>query len=254
MYPVRATVGEEIVVEFFKPYFGKKKQCDPAKVIIFCSGMPSIPSAKKLMNHFSKKGYWFFVPRYRGTWESGGEFLKNSPEEDIKDLISVLDNPIEDAFTGNKIEIPKEKEFIVIGSSFGGAAALLVSSLKKVKKVITVSGVVDWDGIGPGEPPKQFKNFVDKGFGEAYRCTDYNWDRLIKGEMYNPVKELEKIEGKKILMIHAQDDDVVLFDPVQKLAKKVGAKFIKLKKGGHVSSRVLLKWNIWRKVKKHLNS
>ena len=52
--------------------------------------MPSIPSKQPLSDFLAAKGFWVIYPRYRGAWESGGEFLAKSPHEDILDVLDEL--------------------------------------------------------------------------------------------------------------------------------------------------------------------
>jgi hypothetical protein len=45
-----------------------------------CDSMPSIPRKQPLSDFLTGKGFWVIYPRYRGAWESGGEFFPlNSP-------------------------------------------------------------------------------------------------------------------------------------------------------------------------------
>jgi hypothetical protein len=48
--------------------------------------MPSIPTKQPLVEFLSKKGYWVFYPRWRGAWESGGQFLQRSPHEEMRSI------------------------------------------------------------------------------------------------------------------------------------------------------------------------
>ena len=68
----RTRFKHQIVAEFLPPTRPRKKQ----KVIILCDGMPSMPRKQALMEFLAAKGYWVFYPRYRGSWESGGQFLR----------------------------------------------------------------------------------------------------------------------------------------------------------------------------------
>ena len=67
-YASRTRFAKDIVTEFFPPARKTKRQ----KVVIICGGMPGMPGSSYLLEFFSKKGFWVFNPRYRGTWESGG--------------------------------------------------------------------------------------------------------------------------------------------------------------------------------------
>src|SRR3989344_271631 len=131
MHTLRTRFKKEIVTEFLPP---RKKS---SKVIILCSGMPSVPYKPDLMEFFSKKGYWVFYPRYRGSWESGGQFLKISPHQDIIDVIDSLPKGFKDAW-GGKIYKVRPSKICLFGGSFGGPAAILASLDKRVNKVIAV--------------------------------------------------------------------------------------------------------------------
>jgi pimeloyl-ACP methyl ester carboxylesterase len=250
MHLMRTRFKENIVSEFFPAYFGNKKKVSN-KVIIFCDGMPGVPSKKSLMEFWSKKGYWTFHPRYRGTWESGGGFLTHSPDEDIVEIIDELFRKKSVVnYWNNTCHDLETKEVYVVGSSFGGAAALLLSRDKRVKKVVCVSPVVDWTDPSEEEPIDFFGEVIKNAFGEGYRFAPENWDRLKTGEFYNPVKHKDEIDGKKVMIIHAQDDKIVMPKAVEQFAKDIKCNFIYLDSGGHLSSRMLTKYFMYLKVKK----
>ena len=70
------------------------------------------------------KGFWIIYPRYRGAWESGGEFLEKSPHRDILDILDELPTELEEIAFGRRFRLAPDQVF-VIGGSFGGAAAIL---------------------------------------------------------------------------------------------------------------------------------
>src|SRR5690242_5867694 len=127
----RTRFANEIVTEFLPPARKTKTQ----RVIILCDGMPSVPRKQPLCTWLAGKGFWIFYPRYRGAWESDGEFLARSPHEDVLDLISSLKNTFRELAFGQKFSVAPE-ELFVIGGSFGGATALLCSLDPRVKRVI----------------------------------------------------------------------------------------------------------------------
>src|SRR3989344_8031182 len=92
----RTRFKKDIVCEFLLPARRTNK------VIIFCAGMPGVPKHKEAMGIWARRGYAVFFPRYRGTWESGGEFLKDSPEKDILGIISQLPRGFKDLWS-NKV-------------------------------------------------------------------------------------------------------------------------------------------------------
>ena len=247
MHALRTRFKKEIVAEFLPP---RKKS---GKVIILCSGMPSVPSKPELMEFFSKKGFWVFYPRYRGTWESGGEFLKISPEKDILGIISQLPRGFKDLWS-NKVYKVRPSRLYLFGGSFGGPAAILASLNSRVDKVIAVSPIVDWRAKNKKEPLDWFGKFVKLAFGEAIRFSKTDWNKLKNGKFYNPASVAQKNDGKKIFIIHAKDDEVVNYKQVEKFAKKTNSRLLLLKRGGHLSLSILMQPKFFKKINKFLKS
>jgi len=245
MYALRAKFKNEIIAEFLPP----KHNSD--KVVILCSGVPALPNKPKLLEFFSKKGFWVFFPRYRGTWESGGEFLKNSPEQDVLDIIDELPKGFKDGWSGVEYKV-NSKEVYVVGSSFGGAVALMCANSEKVKKVVAFCPFVDWKDTSEEEHLDEFKEQIKDAFNDAYRFTEENWQKLQTGKFFNPVNHTDAIDGKKVLVFHAKDDKIVNFNPVQAFCQKINATFIPKNKGGHLSLSNLAGFGYWCKIKRHL--
>src|SRR3989338_6543892 len=107
---LRTRFKKDIVTEFMVPSRPSKK------VIIFAHGMPGLPCGERVMEFWSKKGFWVFSPRYRGTWESGGEFLRKSPHLDILDVIDELPKGFADLWTGQKLKVNSQQLFVMGGS------------------------------------------------------------------------------------------------------------------------------------------
>ncbi|MCR4284376.1 MAG: prolyl oligopeptidase family serine peptidase [Parcubacteria group bacterium] len=244
MHILRTRFKKEIVAEFLPP----SRMLKENKVIIFCQGMPSGSSKKDLLEFFSKKGYWVFHPRYRGSWESGGEFLKLSPHQDILDIIEQLPKGFRSAWDGKLFKVNPDKVYL-FGSSFGGPAAILASGYPLVDKVVVFSPVIDWRSPSKVEPLDQLGRFVKTGFGEAYRFPIKNWNKLKNGKFYNPIAETKDIDGKKIFIIHAKDDEVVSYIPSKKFSEKTGCKLVLLKKGGHLSAKNFIKKSFYKKIR-----
>ncbi len=245
---LRTRFAQDIVSEFLSPRKPSRK------VIILCSGMPSIPKKDALLRFFSAKGYWVFLPRYRGSWESGGEFLKVSPHQDILDIIDQLPRGFTDLRSGRKYKLKPEKLF-VIGNSFGGPAALLVSNDPRVTKVVAISPVIDWRYPSRDEPPTKLVPFVRDAFGAGYRGWQKHWRKLFTGKFYSPINDPGKVSGQKTLIIHAQDDHSCSIAPVKKFARLTECRLTILKSGGHMGGSILMKKKgIYKKVSNFLKS
>jgi len=248
----RARFKKEIVAEFMPPARQGKKQ----KIIILCDGMPSIPRKQPLMTFLSNKGYWTFYPRYRGAWESGGEFLKESPHQDILDVIDELPKGVRELAFGQRFKLTPD-EIFVIGGSFGGAAAILASLDARVKKVIANCPVVDWAILAKEEKAEtsnpNYAAYIREAFGNGYRLSDANWRKLRRGKFYNPAAHVREIDPAKIMMFHAKDDPYVPYKTVRQFANRTGVKLNSLERGGHVGTEYIVQ-KYWQRIKKFFDS
>jgi dipeptidyl aminopeptidase/acylaminoacyl peptidase len=248
----RARFKKEIVAEFLPPARQGKKQ----KVIVLCDGMPSMPGKQSLMNFLAGKGYWVFYPRYRGSWESSGEFLQKSPHLDVLDVVSELPKGVRELAFGKRFELSPD-EIFVIGGSFGGAAAILASLDARVKRVIANCPVVDWAILGKEEKAEtsnpNYAAYIREAFGNGYRLSDANWRKLRNGKFYSPVYHAEEIDPAKVMMFHAKDDPYVPYQTVAKFADETGVKLNLFARGGHLSTELIVQ-KYWQRIKKFLES
>jgi dipeptidyl aminopeptidase/acylaminoacyl peptidase len=244
----RARFKKEIVAEFMPPSRQGKKQ----KVIVLCDGMPSMPRKQPLMNFLASKGYWVFYPRYRGAWESAGNFLQKSPHLDILDVISELPKGVQELAFGKRFSLAPD-EIFVIGGSFGGAAAILASLDERVKRVIANCPVVDWAILGKEEKAEtsnpNYAAYIREAFGNGYRLSDKNWRKLRNGKFYNPTYHAREIDPAKVMMFHAKDDPYVPYKTVKKFADETGVKLNLFERGGHLGTEYIVQ-KYWPRIKK----
>jgi dipeptidyl aminopeptidase/acylaminoacyl peptidase len=236
------------VAEFLPPARPHAKQ----RVIVLCDGMPSIPRKQPLVTFLSQKGYWTIYPRYRGAWESDGNFLQRSPHEDILDIIEELPKGFRDSAFNQKFRVVPD-EIFVMGGSFGGAAALLCSLDPRVKRVLANCPVVDWSILRKSEQEetsnKNYAAYVRKAFGRGYRLSDANWKKLYTGKFFNPTHRIEEIEPSKVMMIHAKDDPHVPWQSVDGFAHSTGIKLKLLARGGHLKTETVVR-RYWPEIKR----
>jgi pimeloyl-ACP methyl ester carboxylesterase len=203
------------------------------------------------LEYWSKKGYWAFAPRYRGTWESDGVMLARSPAKDILDLVGGISVPFKDFFFGKSFRI-KAKKIVLFGASYGAVPALLAASDDRISKIVLLCPLVDWSKEGPEEPLDELLPFVKKAFGQAFRINETNWRKLKTGKLFNPINDAKKIDGSKLMLIHTKDDRVVPYQTVKRFADTAKAKLISLNKGGHLSMSLLHEPKFSRLVQKFL--
>lgn len=248
----RTRFKKEIVAEFLPPARSSKQQ----KAIILCDGMPSIPRKQALVEYLSSQGYWVFYPRWRGAWESGGQFLERSPHLDILDIVEELPKGIQELAFGRTFTCSPDKIF-VIGGSFGGAAAILCSLDRRITKVIANCPVVDW-AILRKEQKKETSNrsypaYIRAAFGNGYRLSAKNWNKLHGGVFYNPTHHLTELTPSKILIFHAKDDPYIPWRIVDRFAKRAGIRLKLLPRGGHLRTEYVVQ-TYWRRIKTFLDS
>ena len=244
----RTRFTNEMVAEFLPPARSGRKH----RLIILCDGMPSIPRKQPLVTFLASMGYWVLYPRYRGAWESGGEFLERPPHEDILALLVELRNGIREAAFGRKFVV-KPDEVFVIGGSFGGATALLCSLDPRVKRVLANCPVVDW-AILRNEEKLETSNpsyaaFIGEAFGNGYRLSNRNWNKLRRGNFFNPARHIKDFDPAKIMMIHAEDDPFIPYKLVARFAKETGIRLKTVRRGGHLRTEDVVR-KYWPQIEK----
>jgi dipeptidyl aminopeptidase/acylaminoacyl peptidase len=248
----RTRFRQQIVAEFLPPARERKTQ----KVILLCDGMPSIPRKQSLSEFLASKGFWVIYPRYRGAWESDGQFLERSPHEDILDIIDDLPKGIEEIAFGRRFRLSPDRIF-VIGGSFGGAAAILASLDPRVERVIANCPVVDWEILDRSEKvetrTENYAEYIREAFGNGYRLSHANWEKLRSGTFYSPWHHRDEITASKVMLIHAKDDPHVPYEGSQRFAELTGVKLKSLQQGGHVSTDYIVR-RYWAQIKKFFDS
>jgi dipeptidyl aminopeptidase/acylaminoacyl peptidase len=226
------------------------------KVAIIAIGAPSAPYKKETLQFLANHGYVVIFPRYRGTWESEGNFLEKSPAQDIRDVITelVAKHTVYDVATQKKQSI-RVSAIHLFGGSFGGPAVLLNTRLPIVKKVIALSPVIDWSVEGKDEPFDFYTRYSLEGYGGAFRTKHLkDWQKLIKTDFYNPIDHVASVLGKKVFIIHSKDDTNVPYGPVIPFAEKTGATYYLKPKGGHRGFAYLPHKFYWKKIEKFLKA
>jgi hypothetical protein len=218
--------------------------------------MPSIPRKQPLVEFLSQKGYWVFYPRWRGAWESSGQFPAKSPQQDILDIVTELPKGITELAFGRKFRC-SPKGIFVIGGSLGGAASILSSMDSRITKVIANCPVVDWS-ILRTEQKKETSNssypaYIREAFGNGYRVSDKNWNKLSNGVFYNPAHHIEDLAPSKMMIFRAKDDPYIPWRLVDSFARRSGIKIKLLSRGGRLSTvNVVRKY--WPQIKRFFDS
>lgn len=244
-YPIRTRFANEIVAEIVLPKNSRRI------AVIFCDGLPGVPNKSELLQYFASLGCIAVHPRYRGSWESGGEILRNEPTQDVHDVITGLQAGFTDAYSG-EFHHPKIEKFFVIGGSFGGPASILSLLDNRVSGAIAIAPIVDWTIESKSEPKEQFETWVKEAFFNGYRFAVDGFERLYSGRFYQPVLHTNELQGRRLVIIHASDDSIAPIEPVREFARNTKATLIELRKGGHLSPKILLRFRYRAMLKRFL--
>jgi len=200
--------------------------CQGGKAIILLDGLPSVPHQKEVMTRFSRLGYSVFFPRYKGTWESKGNFLEKTPAFEIDQLIYSLKK-------GITLDGKKEifKEINILSTSFGGAVALCLENKKLIHKCICLSPVYSFLKI---EEMNSIGKYLEEYFSGSYRFSSDNWRNLTSGKILNP-SSFKKKYSSKYLMIGGEDDKTINFEDLKKFSVLKNIKVAKIATKGHLN-------------------
>ena len=171
-------------------------------------------------------------------------------------MLDELPTELEEIAFGRRFRLAPDQVF-VIGGSFGGAAAIILSLDPRVKRVVANCPVVDWSILDKAEKAETSKanyaDYIRQAFCTAYRLSDANWNKLRRGTFYNPWHHRNEIDGSKVMMFHAKDDPNVAYARTKVFSKITGAKLKSLSRGGHVSTDYIVR-KYWAQIKKSFDS
>jgi pimeloyl-ACP methyl ester carboxylesterase len=253
----RTRFRQQIVAEFLPP----AKPVRIQKLILLCDGMPSIPRKQPLAQFLAAQGFWVIYPRYRGAWESAGNFLESSPHQDILEIVDELHNSgapkeIEEIAFGRRFRLSPDQIFI-IGGSFGGAAAILASLDPRVARVVANCPVTDWKILPSSErvetSKENYAEYIRQAFGNGYRLTDANWNKLQRGDFYSPWHHRHEITAFKVMIFHPKDYPNVPYEGSRRFAEATGATLKTLSKGGHIGTDYIVR-KYWRQIRQFFAS
>jgi len=207
------------------------------KTIIILPGLPEYPRPKDMMEELSEKGYYVIYPRYRGTFESKGDFLNHDPTEDILEVIeSIKSNETQiEFYNQSTFKIPSS-DITIIGASFGGSVALQLSKVLTNSRFIIGAPVLDFKSHGGEEQDLvNLKRFLQEGFPNLYRFKTSDFDRLLSGEVISSVIKIKNFKNK-IYLAHGNLDETVSFKKVKEFCEAhKEIEFIEVKNAGHLS-------------------
>lgn len=184
--------------------------------------MPSIPRKQPLAEFLARKGFWVMYPPLPRGVGKRRQISGKIAHQDVLDILDELPQELEEIAFGRRFRLAPDQVF-VIGGSFGGAAAILLSLDPRIRRVVANCPVVDWKILDRSEKMETLKEnyveYIHDAFGNGYRISETNWRKLRSGIFYNPWHHRREITPTKVLMFHAKDDPFVPYECTRKFAE-----------------------------------
>lgn len=197
--------------------------------IILGCGLPQyIDKYHPLVEQVSRLGYNLFVPRYHGTFESGGNFDTASSVQSIKDAINVVKSgKATELFNNGKIAWSNDIPLYLFGYSYGALPALL--SNEKVGRTILVCPFISVNyhlENTSGEILKETFEFVKRAYPNLYRLEP----SLVIEDLLN----IKLPENKdRLVVVSSLNDTSIPKEEIDFLSEKYPKARFVVKDGGH---------------------
>ena len=175
--------------------------------VIFCPGLPQYPSNyHPFIQDLIATGCNIFVPRYKGTWESDGDF---SPQSSIESVAKAIDiakrGSIFETFSEKKKDWTPGLRTVLIGFSYGAMPALANSHLAD-KTILLMPFLYPLrDDPSTIEMTKTL-DFLKRGYRNVYRSSS---DTRGFMEYVGVYDKLESQLNQPVLIIQGEKDKVI---------------------------------------------
>jgi len=184
--------------------------------------------------YFASRGFLVIQPQFRGSDGFGSDFIRKGHGEWGRKMQHDLTDSVKSLI---KSEYVDENKVCIVGSSYGGYAALAGATFtpELYQCAVSINGVSD---------VKEMLDDEKHDFGSDHWVLSY-WEKNIangkvdKNYLANisPITHVKKVT-KPILLIHGEYDDVVPFSQSEDMYEKLkdaGKKvtFLELPKGDH---------------------
>ena len=251
-------MGKPILKAYYRNiFFEFLVHPDKRDAIIILPGFPSSNVMDDIIYFFYEKGFNVFVPRYPGSYQSKGQFLKTNPITDLLKFIDQLKKgKAVSLWDDNEISFEISKIF-VFGGSFGGSVALaLATGSKGASKVVLISPVWDFKEHNKQHNEQDLDSmtcFVKKAYKNLYR---YQFNSLVQTvsrfKEFSPKYYLNKL-NTPILVFHDPDDKSVSINHSRDIKKVIkDIQIVESDTGHGLSIKLLNKY--FDKIKSFLES
>lgn len=233
---------------------------EPKDSVIFLPGFPSSNKYDVEMRFLFKKGYNVFFPRYKGTYQSKGLFLKSNIVRDIQKFLNEIKKGKAESLWDLNIKKFSTRKIILFGGSFSGAIACGLSSIdKNISKIILSAPVWDFkkhNSDGNEQDLQKLVPFIKRAYSNLYRFRFNNLiNTLFQFKELSPSFYLEKLQNKQIpiLVLHDPRDKTVSIKHSLYMKNKLPKLKIIKHFLGHPFGIKLIE-NKWKEINKFIKS
>ena len=215
--------------------------------IILLSGFPSSNCMDEIIYFLHEKGFNVFVPRYKGTFQSKGEFLKTNPIIDLVEFITQLKKGRATSLWNMKNISFEIGQIFVFGGSFGGSiGCALAATSKDISKAVLATPVWDYE-IHNKEFKEQDLNqltkFVKRAFKNLYRYKFNSLPKEIKRFKEFSLPFYKKNLKTHTLVFHDPNDSAVSVEHSRRVVKYIkNIKLIETNTGHGLTIKLLDKY------------
>lgn len=225
-----------------------------ADAVIILLGFPGKMEQHALIEEFASRGYHVFLPRYRGSFQSKGQFLSKNPIDDLMVFMrSFEQGSVKSLWDLRKRQFRVNKKLLV-GSSFGGAIACgLAAKSGAFSHLILLAPI--WDFAVHNENKNEedlarLTMFVKRAYENVYRIKWKNvQERMLKWREMRPDYYAPLLQKLPILVFHDPNDKVVSFAHTKAMVSRFERATLVEHYLGHGASADLIR-TYWKEIDK----
>ncbi len=196
------------------------------KNILLAGGLPQyVTKYHPLVKMAEEASINLFVPRYMGSWESGGTFSVKNCVKTVEETIRLIRNGKGEELYGNSSVSWNSEKIYLVGFSFGGFPALL--NEESVTKTILVNPFVNLilQKKFKGEDIEETLRFLKRAYANMYR---FDFAEVIKDLI--SLKYPEKKD--KLVLVRGVNDKTIPKEQIDWISAKYNPIYIEIP-GGH---------------------
>jgi uncharacterized protein len=185
---------------------------EPKPTALLLHGLPGIEKNYDIAHALRDNGWNSIIFHYRGNWGSGGNYVLKTIPQDVQSAIDYLSSGQHPQIDPNNV--------VIIGHSMGGWAAILAAAMdERARGAAVYCAVTDPRRLRFGTDVVA-ADFTPWLHGMTPEEFEAQWQEL--GTEFAPVEQVARISPRPVLIIHAEQDNIVPVSQAEALYKRAG--------------------------------